>query len=411
MSNQEIRYLIKNEIQYLKFKNPKKHFNYFYIKYKDIIDKDIIFLNKDVTIQEKLYCFINNISFIPKCLFCKTEIVKFKDFKSGYRIFCSKACTSRASVDKIKEIFLKKYNGHPAKTTEIKEKRKKTNLLKYGVENASSSDIIKERRKNTNLSRYNAESPLESKEIQEKIKESCMKNLGVEYPFQSQKIQKIIQDNNIKKYGVNSNFKRQEILELIKEINIKRYGVDNYFKIYSNKITNEEIIERSNNKFNGMYTLEFLSENDGLNSLININCPIHGEVLTTAGRHLDLISGCPECKVISAGEHLIKNFLLANNIEFKQQKTFKGCKHKTRLQFDFYLLKYNICIEYDGPQHFKFIEYFHKNKDEFKIRQKCDKIKDEYCRKNNIHLLRISYLEKDNIEKILSDFINSTLTT
>ena len=80
--------------------------------------------------------------------------------------------------------------------------------------------------------------------------------------------------------------------------------------------------------------------------------------------------------------------------------------------FDFYLTKHNICVEYDGIQHFESVEYFGGEQvfNETKIR---DEIKNEYCKNNNIHLIRISY--KDNIiEKLnyeLTNFLNnSTLT-
>ena len=39
-------------------------------------------------------------------------------------------------------------------------------------------------------------------------------------------------------------------------------------------------------------------------------------------------------------------------IKFERQKRFDGCKDIRMLPFDFYLLDYNICIEYDGEQHF-----------------------------------------------------------
>ena len=72
-----------------------------------------------------------------------------------------------------------------------------------------------------------------------------------------------------------------------------------------------------------------------------------------------------------------------------------------KYEYDFYLTEHNICIEYDGVQHFKPNNYFGGIKafEEQKIR---DKEKDEYCLKNNIKLIRIPYTEKD-IEKILEN--------
>jgi hypothetical protein len=66
----------------------------------------------------------------------------------------------------------------------------------------------------------------------------------------------------------------------------------------------------------------------------------------------------------------------------------------------------NLCIEYDGKQHFKPIKYWGGQKS-FDLTKKRDKIKNEYCKKNNIILIRFGY--KDSIlqmeEKLLELFL------
>lgn len=71
------------------------------------------------------------------------------------------------------------------------------------------------------------------------------------------------------------------------------------------------------------------------------------------------------------------------------------------MPFDFYLLKYNLCVEYQGKQHYETVEFFGGEK-EFEIRQKHDKIKRNFCKKNKIVLLEIKY--SDNIESKLNEF-------
>jgi len=95
--------------------------------------------------------------------------------------------------------------------------------------------------------------------------------------------------------------------------------------------------------------------------------------------------------------------LKENNIKFEEQKTFIGCKNKKKLKFDFYLLDYNICIEYDGEQHFQKC-WFDKNDTNLFIRQKRDLIKTTFCQQNDIYLIRITY--KDNIEEKLQWIMN-----
>ena len=106
--------------------------------------------------------------------------------------------------------------------------------------------------------------------------------------------------------------------------------------------------------------------------------------------------GCPFCKQ-SKGEKYIINWLEKNKILFFRQYKFKDCKDKRCLPFDFYLPNYNLCIEFQGEQHFIDKPHFNKNKQSnYLILRKHDQIKRNYCKDNNIKLLEISY--KDNIE-------------
>lgn len=127
-----------------------------------------------------------------------------------------------------------------------------------------------------------------------------------------------------------------------------------------------------------------------------IICPIHGEFEQTPSSHLNG-HGCSKCN-LSKGEQTIINILEKNNISYISQKKFKKCKNKRILPFDFYLPNYNICIEYDGEQHFNVIDAW-GGKNKLKAQQLNDNIKTEYCETNNIKLIRIRYDE--NIEEIL----------
>ena len=112
-------------------------------------------------------------------------------------------------------------------------------------------------------------------------------------------------------------------------------------------------------------------------------------------------SRCPICKE-SKGERKIRKKLSKYNISFHQQFKFEDCRFKQVLSFDFYLPDYNLCIEYDGRQHFEIVEIFGGLEGfiDTKIR---DTIKNEYCKNNNIELLRIPYFRFEEIENILLD--------
>jgi len=123
---------------------------------------------------------------------------------------------------------------------------------------------------------------------------------------------------------------------------------------------------------------------------VKIICPIHGVFEQNPGSHIRGV-GCYACKA-SKGEKEIRLFLERNNINFNSQHIFKDCKNERYLPFDFYLPDTNTCIEYDGLQHFKPIEYFggEKTLEQTKIK---DKIKTDFCIENNIKLIRIKYNE------------------
>jgi Zn finger protein HypA/HybF involved in hydrogenase expression len=129
---------------------------------------------------------------------------------------------------------------------------------------------------------------------------------------------------------------------------------------------------------------------------VKIICEKHGVFEQIIGNHLNGY-GCSKCNN-SRGEIQIENYLKNKNIMFESQKKFKGCKNKYQLPFDFFIPSLNICIEYDGIQHFKPLKHFGGN-EKFIYRQNNDDIKNKFCQKNNINLLRIKYNE-DIIEKL-----------
>ena len=148
------------------------------------------------------------------------------------------------------------------------------------------------------------------------------------------------------------------------------------------------------------------------NTDVIIICPIHGDFPQTPRDHL---SGCdcPKCNK-NKGEESIRKFLTKYNIEFEEQKTFEGCRNVNLLRFDFYLPKYNLCIESDGVPHFKKIKWTKEMTEEqmeekFEYVQNNDKIKDEYCKKNNITLLRVK--ANKAIEELSEYFQNNRIVT
>ena len=109
---------------------------------------------------------------------------------------------------------------------------------------------------------------------------------------------------------------------------------------------------------------------------------------------------CPDCKDNeSLGEKKIRMFLERNQIVFEQEKWFADCRDIKPLPFDFYLPNFNVCIEFNGEQHYKEGHFGHSNLDYIKVH---DAIKSNYCKTQNIKLITIPYWEFSNIESILN---------
>lgn len=163
-------------------------------------------------------------------------------------------------------------------------------------------------------------------------------------------------------------------------------------------LTTEDFINRANLVHNYKYIYS-LVEYKNMNEPVIIICPIHGEFSQVALNHLQG-NGCSICNS-SKGELIIKKYLDKYKINYIQQYCFNDCKYIRLLPFDFYLPDYNICIEYDGEQHFKAIDYFGGEENFVKVRNH-DGIKTNFCKQNDIRLIRIPYYEKGNIENILN---------
>lgn len=150
--------------------------------------------------------------------------------------------------------------------------------------------------------------------------------------------------------------------------------------------------------------IEATSQYTKAKNKVTFRCKIDGHEWEATADSVLHGHGCPKCN-ISHGENEISIYLSRHKIIFDQQYTFEDCKNAYCLPFDFYLKEYNVCIEYDGIQHFEAIDFFGGEK-MFKYRQHNDSIKTNYCLVNGIKLLRIAY--DQDIETELDNFFNNT---
>lgn len=178
----------------------------------------------------------------------------------------------------------------------------------------------------------------------------------------------------------------------------KKYGC---IKCGGREKQNTETFIKKGNKVHNFYYNYDKVEYVNWETKVNITCPKHGEFLQNPEHHFKG-HGCPTCK-LSKGELEIENYLKQNNINYKPQFSFENLKYKDVLHFDFGILddngNLNQLIEYNGKQHYKFIEFFHKTEERYEEAKLRDQMKIDYCKHNNISLHIIRY-DEDILEKI-----------
>jgi len=220
---------------------------------------------------------------------------------------------------------------------------------------------------------------------------------GYEYDYSKA----IFKDNKTK---IKIICKKHGIFRIIASLHLKgtKCGKCHLEKLGKSRIiSKKDFIERAKKIHGNRYDYSKYKHKKGTQKVCII-CTKHGEFQQRVCHHLDGI-GCPLC-VASKGELAIEKFLTENKIKFIPQYKNKKCRDKNVLPFDFYLPQQNICIEYDGEQHFK--ENVFKDLD-LKSVKHHDKIKTNFCKNNKIKLIRIPYWKQKSIEKILKRFIHN----
>lgn len=114
----------------------------------------------EITSKEYYDDYIGNPLNCPEC----GKETEFLDLSRGYQKFCSLKCSNNNETRKNE--FRKSYLKNDMYS--VKEKRKKTNLSRYGNENANLSHFIQEKTKNIFRSKFGVDNPMKLKEISSK---------------------------------------------------------------------------------------------------------------------------------------------------------------------------------------------------------------------------------------------------
>jgi len=233
-------------------------------KIKEEIIQDTLFLNEyNPKMSERIYCIVNNITSIKKCKYCGIKKVNFLDFSKGYNTGCSLKCShnSKNIKEKRKKTCMEKYGvEHPLQNKEVMKKVEDTNFKKYGTKYILQDKKMRERIEKTNIEKYGFKTPLQNETIKNKIKETValtygvdnvsksnvvkaqktattFSNYGVLYPLQSSLIMDKMENTMIETYGVRHNSYRKETLKNRENTWTKIYGIKNPIFINNNRVS------------------------------------------------------------------------------------------------------------------------------------------------------------------------------
>lgn len=207
-----------------------------------------------------------------KCEICNSEsklkIVKYWENREKYNFYSCKKCSGEkrkmTNLDKYGVEYISQTKGNRERmkkfmsSDEFKDKSKETMIGKYGVDRYCKSDEFKKimyenkdvriskimkSNKKTCLERYGVENYMLTGEFREKAKETMIEKYGAPYSMQNEYIMNKSKETLFENYGVYYAFNSDEIMNKIKETNIKKYGSDNPFsnKDIQNKIRKTKI--------------------------------------------------------------------------------------------------------------------------------------------------------------------------
>lgn len=143
--------------------------------------------------------------------------------------------------EKAQKTIKKKYGKMNSKARkELRAKTIRTNLERYGVEFASQSKEFRKRVADTNLKKFGHTCSALGKEQLEKSKQTNLEKYGVEYSFQAESVKQKLKETNLKKYGVEYPVKLEKFKKKIKKTKKKKYGNENYNNSEKSKKSNLE---------------------------------------------------------------------------------------------------------------------------------------------------------------------------
>jgi hypothetical protein len=218
---------------------------------------------------------------------------------------------------------------------DIQSKKNKTLIEKYG-ENCQ--QLMSEKRKKTNLNKFGYENPFQDPNIKTKIKNNNLEKLGVEHHSQDPQNQEKKKKTNIQRYGHDNVAKIPEIQAKIKQTNLEVYGYEHATQNIDikHKIVSTMIKNGNANYYNNKTSKEWAEQTGYCVSRFN-------QLVNDYG--FEIASKMERGNKYTSLEQSLKLFLEELKTPYEQQFRIKYSNDKTYIS-DFKIN--NLLIECDG---------------------------------------------------------------
>lgn len=338
MNKQEIIEIIDNPLRLRE--------SYFINNHEDIYHSIIEYTKElNIPFKQKIWHYINQEPNYVLCKKCKCEVSFNRNWKMGYKEYCSAKCVQSSEL--------------------TKEKRKKTSLEKWGVDNPSKSEVVKSKIENTNIERWGFKSSFQNKEVREKWLNTIKEKWEVDHIFQLESIKEKSKITSLNKFGTEHFVQSDEYKQRLVDMNFSDMLRNIYYDKHINKYQN--------------FDLDFISINNRVVEVFSKKCghtfSIHYDSLKR--RIENDYEYCTICNPVNSGqsqeEKNIINWIRDLNIEVSERDRSFG------VELDIFIPDMNLAIEFNGL-------YWHSElyKDRLYHLNKT-----EICKNNRVELIHI----------------------
>ena len=147
------------------------------------------------------------------------------EYKYGNK---SRCCSKECSEQKYRQTCIHRYGvDNAAKSNEVKEAIRNTNLEKYGATSFTKTEMYRMKTQQTDMMKYGVTSHARAKSVKDKRKLTCLDKYGVDHPSKSDVVKEKKQQTSLRKYGVPHHWMDSSVQKAREETWLKKYGVNN----------------------------------------------------------------------------------------------------------------------------------------------------------------------------------------